>query len=50
MAQTLFIPKETDASEPRVGGSAEAVKKLVGLGFSVIVEAGAGTASRIADR
>ena len=50
MAQTLFIPKEIDGSEPRVGGSAETVKKLVGLGFVVIVEAGAGTASRIPDR
>jgi NAD(P) transhydrogenase subunit alpha len=50
LAQTLFIPKEIDANEPRVGGSAETVKKLVGLGFSVIVEAGAGTASRIPDR
>ncbi len=50
MAQTLFIPKEIDANEPRVGGSVETVKKLVGLGFTVIVEAGAGTASRIPDR
>jgi proton-translocating NAD(P)+ transhydrogenase subunit alpha len=49
LAQTLFIPKEIDANEPRVGGSAETVKKLVGLGFNVIVETGAGTASRIAD-
>ncbi|MEK1853064.1 MAG: NAD(P)(+) transhydrogenase (Re/Si-specific) subunit alpha, partial [Phyllobacterium sp.] len=49
MAQTLFIPKEIDANEPRVGGSAETVKKLVGLGFNVIVETGAGTASRIPD-
>lgn len=50
MAQTLFIPKETDASEPRVGGSAETVKKLISLGFSVIVESGAGVLSRIPDR
>ncbi|UXN64926.1 Re/Si-specific NAD(P)(+) transhydrogenase subunit alpha [Phyllobacterium sp. A18/5-2] len=50
MAQTLFIPKEIDANEPRVGGSAETVKKLIGLGFTVIVETGAGTASRIPDR
>ncbi|MEP7454247.1 Re/Si-specific NAD(P)(+) transhydrogenase subunit alpha [Phyllobacterium sp. SB3] len=50
MAQTLFIPKEADASEPRVGGSAETVKKLISLGFSVIVEAGAGILSRIPDR
>ncbi len=50
LAQTLFIPKEIEGNEPRVGGSAETVKKLVGLGFVVIVEAGAGTASRIPDR
>ncbi|ATU93606.1 Re/Si-specific NAD(P)(+) transhydrogenase subunit alpha [Phyllobacterium zundukense] len=50
MAQTLFIPKEIDTNEPRVGGSAETVKKLIGLGFTVIVETGAGTASRIPDR
>lgn len=50
LAQTLFIPKETDVNEPRVGGSAETVKKLIGLGFSVIVEGGAGVLSRIPDR
>ncbi|QND53991.1 Re/Si-specific NAD(P)(+) transhydrogenase subunit alpha [Phyllobacterium sp. 628] len=50
MAQTLFIPKETDVHESRVGGSAETVKKLIGLGFSVIVEGGAGILSRIPDR
>jgi H+-translocating NAD(P) transhydrogenase subunit alpha len=49
LAQTLFIPKETDATEPRVAGSAETVRKLVGLGFAVVVESGAGTASRIPD-
>ncbi|MEK1887478.1 MAG: Re/Si-specific NAD(P)(+) transhydrogenase subunit alpha [Phyllobacterium sp.] len=49
MAQTLFIPKETDANEPRVGGSPETVKRLAGLGFDVVVEKGAGTASRIPD-
>jgi NAD(P) transhydrogenase subunit alpha len=50
LAQTLFIPKEIDTNESRVGGSAETVKKLVGLGFAVVVETGAGTASRIPDR
>jgi len=47
LAQTLFIPKEID--EPRVGGSPETVKKLIALGFAVVVEAGAGVASRIPD-
>jgi NAD(P) transhydrogenase subunit alpha len=50
LAQTLFIPKETDIVESRVGGSAETVKKLIGLGFSVVVESGAGVLSRIPDR
>ena len=49
LAQTLFIPKETDANEPRVGGSPETVRRLVGLGFNVIVEKGAGVASRVPD-
>lgn len=49
LAQTLFIPKETEASEPRVGGSPETVKKLITLGFDVLVEAGAGVDSRISD-
>ena len=49
LAQTLFIPKEIDASEPRVGGSPETVKRLAGLGLKVVVEKGAGIASRIPD-
>src|SRR5690606_1555630 len=35
--------------EPRVAASPETVKRLVGLGLEVIVEKGAGEASRIAD-
>jgi H+-translocating NAD(P) transhydrogenase subunit alpha len=49
LAQTLFIPKETDPAEPRVAASPETVKKIAGLGFSVIVEKSAGTLSRIPD-
>ena len=49
MGQIVFIPKEVEAGEPRVAGSPETVKRLVGLGFDVIVEAGAGLASRIVD-
>jgi NAD(P) transhydrogenase subunit alpha len=49
LGQIIFIPKETDASEPRVAASPETVKRLAGLGFDVIVEAGAGTQSRIPD-
>ncbi|MBZ9669618.1 Re/Si-specific NAD(P)(+) transhydrogenase subunit alpha [Mesorhizobium sp. ES1-3] len=49
MGQTVFIPRELDANEPRVAASPDTVKRLVGLGLDVIVEAGAGTRSRIPD-
>ncbi|TGP24055.1 MULTISPECIES: Re/Si-specific NAD(P)(+) transhydrogenase subunit alpha [unclassified Mesorhizobium] len=50
MGQTVFIPRELDANEPRVSASPETVKRLVGLGFGVIVEKGAGLGSRITDQ
>ncbi|RWK34125.1 Re/Si-specific NAD(P)(+) transhydrogenase subunit alpha [Mesorhizobium sp.] len=49
MGQTVFIPRELDENEPRVAASPDTVKRLAGLGFEVIVESGAGTASRIPD-
>ncbi|TPK48844.1 Re/Si-specific NAD(P)(+) transhydrogenase subunit alpha [Mesorhizobium sp. B2-5-4] len=49
MGQTVFIPRELDANEPRVAASPDTVKRLAGLGFDIIVEAGAGTRSRIPD-
>jgi len=49
VGQTIFVPKESDAAEPRVAASADTVKRLVGLGFTVIVEKGAGFLSRITD-
>jgi len=49
VSQVAFIPKEAEAGEPRVAASPETVKRLVGLGFEVIVEAGAGLGSRITD-
>lgn len=49
MAQTLYIPKESDPNETRVAGSAETVKKFIALGFDVVVEKGAGEKSRIPD-
>ncbi|WP_274627731.1 Re/Si-specific NAD(P)(+) transhydrogenase subunit alpha [Arvimicrobium flavum] len=49
MGQVIFIPRELDAGEPRVAASPETVKRLIGLGFDVIVEAGAGLGSRILD-
>lgn len=49
MGQTVFIPRELDANEPRVAASPDTVKRLAGLGFDVVVETGAGTRSRITD-
>lgn len=49
MGQTIFVPREIDPGEPRVAASPETVKRLSGLGFAVIVEKGAGEASRITD-
>lgn len=49
MGQAIFVPKEVDPNEPRVAASPDSVKRLVGLGFDVVIEAGAGTLSRIPD-
>ncbi|MGU3399550.1 Re/Si-specific NAD(P)(+) transhydrogenase subunit alpha [Brucellaceae bacterium D45D] len=49
MAQTLFIPKESDPSETRVAVSPETVKKFAALGFDIVVEKDAGEKSRIRD-
>ncbi len=45
----LAIPKETAEGEARVAASPETVKKLIGLGLDVVIEAGAGLGSSIAD-
>jgi NAD(P) transhydrogenase subunit alpha len=45
----LGIPKETAANESRVAASPDTVKKLTGLGFEVLVEAGAGKGAHILD-
>ncbi len=49
MGQLIFIPREIEAAEPRVAASPDTVKRLAGLGFDVVVEAGAGLGSRIVD-
>ncbi len=49
MGHSLFIPREINSEEPRVAASPDSVKRLAGLGLSVVVEAGAGAASRILD-
>ena len=45
----LAIPKERQDGETRVAASPETVKKLIGLGLDVIVEAGAGQHASISD-
>ncbi len=49
LGQTVFVPREIDGGETRVAASPETVKRITGLGYEVIVEAGAGAASRIVD-
>jgi NAD(P) transhydrogenase subunit alpha len=49
VAQTVFVPNEAGAGEPRVAASPDTVKRIKALGLDVIVEAGAGNASRIVD-
>lgn len=49
MALTIFVPKEADKAEPRVALSPDTAKRMVAAGHTVIVEAGAGHASRMTD-
>ena len=45
----IGIPKETRSDESRVAAVPDTIKKLIGLGFSVAVEKGAGDAALIPD-
>jgi NAD(P) transhydrogenase subunit alpha len=49
MAQVIGVPKETYPGERRVATVPDVVPKLVKLGFSVIVQSGAGEAASISD-
>jgi H+-translocating NAD(P) transhydrogenase subunit alpha len=49
LAQLVFISRELDPAESRVAASPDSVKKLRSLGLEVIVEKGAGGASRVLD-
>ncbi len=49
MSNLVFVAKESVAEETRVAASVETVKKMRGLGFDVVIEAGAGALSRIPD-
>ena len=45
----IAVPKERQPGETRVAASPDVVKKLVGLGFDVIVEKGAGDGASFSD-
>jgi len=45
----IAVPSETEAAEPRVAATPETVKKFIGLGAEISVQAGAGRKSSIAD-
>ena len=45
----IVIPKETRAGETRVAASPQVIQKLVGLGYDVSVEKGAGEGASISD-
>ncbi|MGO7428744.1 NAD(P)(+) transhydrogenase (Re/Si-specific) subunit alpha, partial [Rhizobium ruizarguesonis] len=47
MGNIVFVAREIAGEETRVAASAETVKKMKNFGFDVVVEAGAGAASRI---
>ena len=49
MAQVIGVPKETFPGEKRVASVPEVVPRLAKLGFSVIVESGAGEGANIGD-
>jgi len=49
MTATIAVTKETRAGETRVAATPETVKKLIGLGYDVTVEMGAGLAASILD-
>jgi NAD(P) transhydrogenase subunit alpha len=49
MPQVIGIPKETYAGEKRVATAPEVVQKLIGLGFTVAVESGAGDGASFYD-
>jgi proton-translocating NAD(P)+ transhydrogenase subunit alpha len=45
----IAVPAETEADEGRVAATPETVKKFIGLGADVVVEAGAGQKSGVTD-
>jgi H+-translocating NAD(P) transhydrogenase subunit alpha len=46
---TIFVPRELTPGETRVAATPETVKRLIKLGYAVVVEAGAGLGSAMPD-
>ena len=46
---TIAVTKERRAGETRVAATPETVKKFIGAGYSVVIEAGAGAAASYPD-
>jgi NAD(P) transhydrogenase subunit alpha len=49
MSAQIAVTRERRADETRVAATPDSVKKLIGLGFRVVIEAGAGTAASFGD-
>jgi NAD(P) transhydrogenase subunit alpha len=49
MAATIAVTRERRADETRVAATPDSVKKLIGLGFDVVIETGAGAGASIPD-
>ena len=49
MAATIAVTKERRANETRVAATPDSIKKLIGMGFAVTVETGAGAGAAIPD-
>ncbi len=49
MAATIAVVRERKAGETRVAATPDSVKKLIGLGFAVVIETGAGLGSSYPD-
>jgi len=49
MTATIAVTKERRSPDPRVAATPDTVKKLIGLGFAVTVETGAGQAASFPD-
>ncbi|MBW1844450.1 MAG: NAD(P)(+) transhydrogenase (Re/Si-specific) subunit alpha, partial [Deltaproteobacteria bacterium] len=45
----IGIPNEIDPGERRVAATPDSVKRLIGLGFEVLVESGAGESAGFAN-